>query len=467
MFANTVERHREFTFAVPEGVSKLILRMSFDSPVLAQIPMTLFDPTGYRGTRIYPFVKGEIREQLWLAPDDASPGGIPGALPSGNWRTQLFARKLDQDVEFLLEVVAEFGLVPAPVVTDVQTNQIKNSEPGWYCGELHCHTTESTGEVPIATVIEAATQAKLDFLSLTDGLTVSQWYKARPFQNSQLAVLNGCELVGLYGHANAHGIHKWVDPFVDRPDWGMNQAADAVHAQGGLFCINHPLNARLGWRYHDFDWSKADMIEIYSVPERINNNIQAMLWDRQISLGYRVVGVGSTDSHNPFKPIWELGQVVTWVNAPNLSEQGILAGLRRGQVYVSRGPELRFSAEHVNGATAEMWESVPLDSKPVRFTLKVKTAEPLNVFIIKNGFIFDALSVDAGSNEWQTLTFEDTPTEDTYFRIEFHSHVFREGVNNAYMVWRDYETLRAFSNPIWVTSPNSSKRRSNANHPSA
>lgn len=453
MTSAPAERHKSFAFAVPDGSTKVILRVAFDSPVLAQIPMTLFDPQGYRGTRVYPFARGEIREHLWVAPNDASQGGIPGNLVPGEWRVQLFARKLDQAVDLHLEVLAECGPVPDNVHIRSSGNRILNPEPGWYKGELHCHSTESTGEEPIETVIRSAGDADLDFLSLTDGFTISQWYKMRQFENGRVALLNGCELVGFFGHANVHGAHEWVDPFVDREDWGMNQAADAVHAQGGLFCVNHPLNARLGWRYHDFDWSKSDLIEIYSIPERINNNLQPLLWDRLLSLGHRIVGVGSTDSHNPFKPIWQLGKLLTWVYAPNLSEQGIIAGLRSGQVFVSRGPEIRFSAVNTQGAQVVMGGTLPLDQSRVTFEIKIKTDEPLNIFVLKNGFIFEMLAVEAGSGEWQTLNFSDTATQNAYYRFECHAIRMDANVNPAYFVWRDYETLRVFSNPIWIADP--------------
>jgi hypothetical protein len=85
---------------------------------------------------------------------------------------------------------------------------------------------------------------------------------------------------------------------------------------------------------------------------------------------------------------------------------------------------------------------------PLEFEVKVKTSEPLRVFVIKNALLMDMFEVEEASDGWQTLKFTDTPDAAGYYRIELH----RVHHNPQYrgIRWRDWETVQAYSNPIWV-----------------
>ena len=87
-------------------------------------------------------------------------------------------------------------------------------------------------------------------------------------------------------------LKEWVDVYVDREDWTMNQAADATHAQHGLFCVNHAYSGDLRWHDFSFDWNNADIIEIYHNLEGCNNGPMLSWWDHLLNSGYRIVGVG-------------------------------------------------------------------------------------------------------------------------------------------------------------------------------
>ena len=441
----------DYRFDVPEGVSRIGLSFSFHKERLAQLFISLHGPEGFRGNRMNPGAKGEVVLELWVAPDDASEGGLPGPLLAGEWMARVDIEALAEETDYTLEVYAEFGPVPTPIVVPYPKDHLVKSRPGWYKGELHAHSTESDGQCPVEAVVQAAADVGLDFLSLSDHFTISQWRKMAPLVNDRLALIRSCEITSHHGHANLQGIHKWVDVYVDRSGWDMNQAAEAVHAQGGLFCVNHPFSGRLGWRAYDFDWSLADLMEIYHNLEGPNNNFQAPLWDHHLRLGRHIVGVGGVDSHHPLKGTHALGQVVTWVYAAELSEKGILEGLRRGKAYISRGPELRFTAANGAGQQADMWESLPLNSGPVTFEVQIRSELPLRLFILKNGYPFDMLTAEGIKEGWQTLTFVDEPRRPAYYRLETHtihlSKIYR------LVQWRDWTTMQVLSNPIWVGGP--------------
>jgi hypothetical protein len=436
-------------FHVPPGASRVGLRLTFHKRTLAQLFISLHDPHGFRGNRMNPGPRGDIELELWVAPDDASEGGLPGPLPGGQWLARLDVEALGEETDYRLEVYADHGVVQQAVAARYPEGHVARTEAGWYKGELHAHSTESDGQCPVEKVVQSAMEHGLDFLALAEHFTVSHWRKLAQLVNDQLALIRSCEITSHHGHANLHGIRQWVDVYVDRPGWDMNQAADAVHAQGGLFCVNHPFSGSLGWRAYDFDWSRADLLEVYHNLEGPNNNYHTGLWDHHLRVGRRIVGVGGTDSHHPEQGVHALGQLVTWVRADELSERGILQGLRRGDVFVSRNPEIRFTAVAASGDTATMGGSVTRAMGSITFTVQVKAAHPLRLFILRDGYPFDMLPVEPSEGTWQTITFEDAPRRPAYYRLELHrvrrSRVYR------FVQWRDWATLQALSNPIWVT----------------
>ena len=435
-------------FEVPAGVTKVGITLSFRKEGrLAQLFVSLHDPTSFRGNRMNPSARGDVTLELWVAPDGASEGGLTGKLHPGTWTAQVDVERLSEETNYRLQAYVEEGEPREVVPWKFPDDQVVKPSPGWYKGELHAHSTESDGKYPVATVVQAAQEIGLDFFALTDHFTVSQWRKLAPLVNDRTVLLRSCEVTSHQGHANLHGIQEWVDVYVDRDDWSMEQVADAVHAQEGLFCVNHPFSGDLGWRAYDFDWDRADLMEIYHNLEGANNGYHTGLWDHHLRLGRQIIGVGGIDSHDPFTGTHKLGQLVTWIYAPELSEQGIIAGLRNGRVYVSRGPQLRFTAEDRHGNQAEMWQSLRHSAGPVTFSLQLKAEEPVRAFIFKNGYPFESL-VAEGDNEWQTLTYRDKPSGTAYYRVEVHAMTRNEKYPG--IEWRDYDSLRALTNPIWV-----------------
>ena len=438
--------HNSHPFVVPEGASRVTATLRFEKKGGTQIFVSLHDPNHFRGNCMKPAATGEIELELWVSPDDASLGAIPGELPAGEWRVLADLQHITDPLSYEVSVVAHHDTVPEAITISWPEDRVVKDQAGWYKGELHAHSTESDGRYPVDRVVEAVVKTGLDFFALTDHFTISQWRKLIPFMDKPVAWLRSTEITSHVGHANLHGLNAWVNVFVDEDDWSMNQAADVVHEQGGLFCVNHAYSGYLGWRDFAFDWNQADLFEIYHNLEGCNNAYQIGLWDQRLNQGNRLVGVGGIDSHDPFEGLHKLGQLVTWVYADDLSEKGIVDGLRRGQVYISKGPQLRFAA-HSEMESAEMWETLSAVGEQIELQLSVLTEEQVRLFVFRDGLFLrdEVVEPDLG---WQQLTILDKPTQSTYYRVELHAATRDE--TYPYLPWRDHHTMRAMSNPIFV-----------------
>lgn len=476
---NQSARFFRFSFSVPAGCGKLVFRMQIHSAECAQIPVVLFDAKGnVRIMRAANATIGDAVTEYALAPGQADEGCIPGLLPAGQWKLILYKRRLLESViEARLSVFAYTEkevppslLSPAPLVqalakTPFSGRRVREG-PGWYCGELHTHSSESTGHTPIAEVVEAAAAQKLDFLAVTDHFTASHWLKLQALQRSGgPLMLQSMEISGDFGHANVHGLTSWKNPLVDdnqeltaflglKEHPSMESIADETHREGGLFCINHALSGIMGWRYRDFPMEKADLYEVFCTPEMQTSILYPTHWDMFLTRGLHLTGVGSSDSHHPTaEGPWKLGRVRTWVYARELSQKALLEALKRGRAYVAiLGARMELSAS-AGDKTAFMGDTLPLDTgDTAEFTVDLIEHPAGNLFIYADGLILDTIYYDHSGRDVYRFSLGFTwlrENADSYIRIEFHEMKDKPAFYG--MAYRDHLSARLISNPIWLT----------------
>jgi len=470
--------YRMHTFTLAPGVTHLTVRLHFHKERLCQLFLAVFDPHAYRGTRMNPAGYGDITLELQFGEHEASPGALPGPLSPGPWRVMIDIERTAETADYTIEVLAEgvniradafptHPAMPAPSPTAPAATAAEGA--GWYRGELHAHSWNSDGKVPVAQVVEAAQTYGLDFLALTDHFTTAGWRDLPDAGERGTFFLHGIELTGHRGHANLHGLHEWVNVYADGPaldpqdhpvsvgpadapaaedPWDINAVARAAHEQGGLFCVNHPYAGDLGWRYHEFDWNLADLMEIYHHLEGPHNALALGLWDEQLRAGRRLIGVAGTDSHHPRDARHRLGQCFTYVHAPERSEAGIIAGLQSGRVYASLGPHLDYWTEGANGVRTEMGGTVHRESgdngAPLHLHVALSDLQyPATLYLLKNGFYHESVAVAPGATA--TVQFTDTPTTPGYYRLELYAD--QPGESRRY---RQPSTLLLLSNPIFI-----------------
>lgn len=476
--AHQSSRYYRYAFQVPEHCGQLTLAMDIDTQRSAQIPLILFDAQGQmRLMRAANATTGPHHTEYTLTPAHGDQGCIPGHLPAGQWKLLLYKRRISEDITAHIAVSWQADQAMPPE-TQVENDAIRglreqpfsqavpDERAGWYCGELHTHSAESTGYTSLAEVVDTARALKLDFLALTDHFTASHWLRLQEISDGKRPLLlQSVEISGDCGHANVHGLKTWQNPLVDnneeltgflgltqRPS--MEAIADAAHAQGGLFCLNHALSGVMGWRYREFPIEKADLYEVFCTPENQTCMLYTTHWDMLLTQGYHLTGVGSSDSHHPTRPgVWKLGHVLTWIYSDSLSQAALLKALKAGHAYVGvNGARMDMRAE--SGANvAHMGDTLALaPGETAAFTLEMLDHPRGNLFLYADGMILDIVYYDQPGSD--TYTFE--LREDwiakggsSYVRIEFHEA--KDPPAFFGLAYRDHLSARLISNPIWLT----------------
>lgn len=461
---NQSARFFRLRFSLPDQCVGLTVSLKANSAYPIQLPVCLFDPAGC--VRLMKAGHRVTNETMLfeLKEERACPGGIPGRLYAGEWKLLIYKRRMLEDVCAELTIQCETGTPLTALASPEMTffRPCLERKAGWYQGELHTHSNESTGRTSVAEVIRAARECRLDFLALTDHFTAAHWRALQAeFDGRKPLLLQSMEVSGDRGHANLHGLTQWVNPLVDDNDEvaeflglahkpSMNQLADEVHRQGGLFCINHPLSGEMGWRYHEFDLNKADLIEAWCLSERDATLPYPTFYDMLLARGYRLTAVGSSDSHHPTRPgPWRLGQVRTFIYAHELSQKGLLAGLKAGHAYISvNGCEMDMYAV-CGSQRCMMGDTLVPDGGHCAYVKVELLRHPKgNLFAYLNGCLFESRYIDHdGPSSFSFSLPEDFRKTGGYLRVEFYEI---EGELPYYgYSWRNWQSLRLISNPIY------------------
>lgn len=146
--------------------------------------------------------------------------------------------------------------------------------------------------------------------------------------------------LSLDGHAQAinyaSSIDQGTDSVVD-----VQRIIGEVHAAGGLFGINHPAEDGAPWAYGT-DVTGFDSIETWNINWTYppSNNPGALLfWQSWLDSGFRVPGLGGSDSHWILTSAAQgVGQPTTWVFASSATPAGIVDGVKAGRTFVSSQP---------------------------------------------------------------------------------------------------------------------------------
>ncbi len=452
------------TVDIPMLMESLTVSVTTHSSSFAQIPFALFSPSSeLRILKTSEGGSGDYHVSCRISSSSSDRGGLSGVIEKGRWKLILQKRRFSEDI------TADVIIDGAPLSAEVKDARPKRLEKriisqhsGWYRGELHVHSDHSTGRDSIGKILEVAEKTGLDYIAITDHFTISHWEEEACFSESSVLIIQSMELSGNRGHANLHGIKSLKNPYVDddgtlarffgldkMPD--MEAVADSVHEEGGLFSINHPdSNIASAWRYHEFPMSKADIFEVWCTSEGDFSLRYPAIWDQYLKKGMKLTGVCSSDSHKAENhPLWSLGKVMTYVYAQELSERGIIEGIKSGRVFMARGNAvLDFYAEE-DGRTIFMGGGADDISKTV-FNVRLSQHPRGNLFIYLSGQVHDIVHFDGGECESYQFTVPLNQIgydDNQYIRLEYYDEL------EAPRFWGDtprtQSALRLMSNPIY------------------
>ncbi len=370
-----------------------------EPPTQSIVDIGLFDPRGmdFPGGRGFRGWSGSARREFTVAEDWATPGYLPGPLPAGRYHVilglyQLHPQGVDVQVTVDIEPLAgpasseEGGQAAMPDPSRIAPGAL--SGPGWLRGDLHSHTWHSDAPGSPETLVAEARALGLDFLAVTDHNTVSHHRELARLTTPELILIPGQEVTTYYGHMNVWGTSRWCD-FRCRTREEMAQVIALAHRSGGVCSLNHPKPGGPPWEY-GFDLP-VDVMEVWHTPWPFHNPTISALWDRLLSQGRRVRGVGGSDYHcqlPSYTGIRSLAMPTTWVWAQEASVAGILDAIIQGHACMSAGPDgprLELWAEAA-GQRAMMGDEIRVaPGEPVQWTVRVRGGAGLELRLVVDG----------------------------------------------------------------------------------
>jgi hypothetical protein len=331
-------------FDVPAGTTLIHVRYHHDDGHI--LDLGLFDPAvsrfpsrgGFRGW------SGGARREFQVATDRATPGYLPGEIAAGRWQVVLGLAKVGPGrCRYRVEITLDDS--PRTLVGPSRRSTPPRTAPGWYRGDLHCHTHHSDARGSLADLAAAAAARNLDFLAVTDHNTDSHHRDLGQIGSPDLLLVPGLEVTTYRGHANVWGVDGWVDfRIVSEAD--LPVLIDHVHERGGLISVNHP-KTQPGCIGCDWEYpvpEGVDCLEAWQGPW-LNRNWESLeRYDALLRAGRRVTLVGGSDRHQPGWPdtdpeILQVGSPTTWLQLNELSSPAVLGALRAGRVWVSESPD--------------------------------------------------------------------------------------------------------------------------------
>lgn len=285
---------------------------------------------------------------------------------------------------------------PAPLFHKYPWKRAVKSEKGWRSGDFHTHTTASDGKLSVEELTSLAKERGLDFYALTEH---NLYHTGLP--EGDLLVIPGMEVTGSKGHFNILGCREWIDWSYSCKDGGceseegMNRILLEAKESLALNSMNHPFLEPWAWLFKETEIGLIHCLEIINDPTYPGNREATeraitfldVLWED----GHRIWGIGGSDCHlrpterNPqAKEPSIIGDPLTYVLADSLSAEGILEGVFKGKVYVTRGPCIDFKV-FVGQEEFYPGSQLPVHSKNIEVYAKVWKARGKTLSVILCG----------------------------------------------------------------------------------
>jgi hypothetical protein len=324
--------YQYFPFDVPAGVDGVVVQMRHDGKA-SVVDLGLFDPQGFRGW------SGSERDWVAVSKREATPGYLPGDIPSGTWFVSIGLHQIE-DAGINVNVTVEFGspkfpkLAPPPNPKTVARRRQLRAPKGWrwVSADFHSHSVHSDGSLTLEELAGLAKEQGLELLAITDHNTISHHaHLPEVSRRYGINLLPGQEVTTASGHANSFGKIDWVDYRQATEKWLSD-----TNSRGGLLSINHPVAYPCHW---DRD-----------VPADLKfSELWHSSWDRKSRDPFlwweengRPIPIGGSDFHRLGRDGLP-GQPTTWILTQTenfeITQSEIFEALRHGRVAISAGTD--------------------------------------------------------------------------------------------------------------------------------
>ena len=410
------KRHLPHHFNVPEGATQLTIHFQCESAAVngldPMLTLSLFDANGFRGARH----RGGNQHVVTIDAEAATPGYLPGPLPSGEWLVQIDAHRIAPGATLYYTLDIEIGMEsPQSSLRPLRQSKpgaVVRTAPGWYRGDLHSHTNHSdAGDRTVSELLEEAKQAGLDFLFLTDHNTVAPLAEMDAAASPALLTAGGMELTTFWGHALVLGGRHWIDWRFRPGDGAINRLAEDVYANKHLFVMAHPASGGdpdctgCAWRFGEMMPGAARIIEIWNGPWAgdSNNETALALYYDWLNQGRRLVATAGSDTHSAAD--YAAGPGFSIVYAEELSEPALLRAIAAGHLYLSSGPQLMLTAQEQDGRRRIMGDAV---AQPAAFSVCWQDCpDDALLRIVANGQLLHQQAVSGAGTFAQPFTLRD------------------------------------------------------------
>lgn len=316
---------------------------------------------------------------------------------------------------------------------------------GWYRGDFHAHTNHSDGTLTPPQLLTEARNRQLDFFASTDHNLITAHDQFG--DHADMLIIPGVEVTMKYGHFNVFGLTKhfdWLDTLpttleayahhmrTGETTHTPNELLAMTRAAGLYNSINHPMLPPWAWLDEETDLRLVDFVEIWNDPTWPDNDwgnpLAVEMWTRWLNAGHRITAIGGTDFHNPnlkaqadgsFVEGDRLDSPTTYVYAPELSGNGIMAGLKQRRAYMTMQPQVAFGMK-VGEQTAMMGDDVEDAMGVATLQTTVRGTGALTAQIIRNGEIICETS-GRDQLHLRLMTQLDGTTA-AWFRVDVRNH---------------------------------------------
>jgi hypothetical protein len=253
-----------------------------------------------------------------ISETSATPGYQPYPLTPGSWQI----------------ILGAYVIAPEGVDVDIRL-EFTPKVPRWLCGDLHVHTLESDGSLPLEHLAEHARIHGLDFIAITDH---NQPANRAAFPKVEgLTIIPGQEWTHYNGHSNFLGLEQpYQGSFIANSQKEVQAIFSEAHQNGALIVINHPYETNFGFRY-DLDSLDYDLIEVWNGPMRPANLEAIARWDAMLKAGRKQVATCGSDYHEDTF-FQRLASPCTYVLADSNSDTDILKAVKAGRSYFAFSP---------------------------------------------------------------------------------------------------------------------------------